>query len=173
MAPGATADRDAALDHLRCQFAAAYDVLLARLAHGLRSQDVAADALHDAYLKLERGSGIGEIRNPIAYLYRMAVNLARNSRRREAIYAPLDAATVDGHPDEAPGPEREALAKLVMDRALAALARLPQQRRDIFLARWRDIRSHADIASQFNLHRRTVQKELARAECFLRAAMQE
>jgi RNA polymerase sigma-70 factor (ECF subfamily) len=71
--------------------------------------------------------------------------------------------------DEAPGPERTALAKQDVGKLLGALAALPEQRREIFLARWRDDLSHREIAALFGVHKRTVQKELAKAERFLRA----
>jgi RNA polymerase sigma-70 factor (ECF subfamily) len=47
---------------------------------------------------------------------------------------------------------------------------LPLQRKQIFLARWRDDKSHDEIAAQFGIHKRTVQKQLARAERFIRSA---
>lgn len=144
-----------------------YERLQARLARALRSPDAAADALHDAYVKLRMGPAIGDVQRPIAYLQRMALNLARNRQRHDALFSP-EPDLLDTLPDDAPGPEREAVARSEMSRALAALDQLPPQRREIFLARWRDDLDQTEIAARFHLHKRTVQKELTRARLFLR-----
>jgi len=145
-----------------------YLALLRRLTAALRSRDDAAAALHDAYVRLGSAPSVGEVRQPFAYLYRMALNLARNSFKREARYCEIDPDRLPLLRDSAPDPEQAALTKIDVSRATDALADLSQRRRDIFLARWRDGLRHAEIAGQFGLHKRTVQKELARAERFLK-----
>lgn len=150
---------------------AEYGVLLARLTGALRSADAATEALHDAYVKLESGAVVGEIRHPLSYLYRMAINLAKNRRRHEMLFTPADAAAVVGLADEAPDSERAVGAKQALARVFDALETLPVQRRDIFLAAWRDEKKQVEIAAEFRLHKRTVQKELARAERHLRTAL--
>lgn len=150
---------------------AEYDVLLTRLTGALRSADAASEALHDAYVKLESGAVVGEIRHPLSYLYRMAINLAKNRRRHEMLFTPADAAAVVGLADEAPDSERSVGARQALARVFDALETLPAQRRDIFLAAWRDEKKQAEIAAEFRLHKRTVQKELARAERHLRTAL--
>lgn len=145
-----------------------YDSLLTRLSAHLRSPEAAADALHDVYVKLKAAPAIGEVRRPRSYLYRMAVNLAMNRRRGDWRVVNMDVAELSEFPDGAPDQESAALAMDEMDRALQALHSLPIRRRAIFLARWRDEKSQADIAAEFGLHKRSVQKELARAESYLR-----
>lgn len=162
---------DAALDRLRILLATEYDMLLARLTGALRSSDAATEALHDAYLKLESGAAVGEVRHPISYLYRMAINLAKNRRRHEMLFTPVDIAAIVGLPDDAPDPERAASARQTLSRVFNTLEALPVQRRDIFLAAWRDEKTQVQIATEFRLHKRTVQKELARAERHLRSAL--
>ncbi|CCW17639.1 hypothetical protein EBBID32_19800 [Sphingobium indicum BiD32] len=162
---------DAPLDRLRILLETEYDLLLVRLSGVLRSPDAATEALHDAYLKLGSGAAIGEVRKPLSYLYRMAINLAKNRRRHEMLFTPADAAAVVGLTDEAPDPERAAGARLALARVLDALETLPTQRRGIFLAAWRDEKTQVAIAAEFGLHKRTVQKELARAERHLRTAL--
>ncbi len=162
---------DAALERLLALLEAEYDLLLLRLTGALRSADAATEALHDAYLKLQSGAAIGEVRKPIAYLYRMAINQAKNRRRHEMLFTPADAAAVVDLTDDAPDPERAAGARLALARVLDALETLPTQRRDIFLAAWRDEKTQVEIAAKFAIHKRTVQKELARAERHLRTAL--
>lgn len=168
-APAVAGGREDQLLNLRNVLEADYAGLVQRLARTLRSHDKAREALHEAYLKLSHAPAVGEVRNPLAYLYRMTLNLAHNARLRDARSAGAATGIVQDLRDEAPDPERTALARRDVDRLLAMLARLPERRRDIFLARWRDELSHGEIAARFGIHKRTVQKELARAERILRA----
>jgi RNA polymerase sigma-70 factor (ECF subfamily) len=145
-----------------------YASLVGRLTAALRSHDDAVAALHDAYVRLAKAPAVDEVRQPFAYLYRMALNLARNSLKREAKYIEIDQGRLFDLPDDAPDPERATLIKIDASRASDVLAHLSERRREIFLARWRDGLGHAEIAVQFGVHKRTVQKELARAERILK-----
>jgi DNA-directed RNA polymerase specialized sigma24 family protein len=58
-----------------------------------------------------------------------------------------------------------------LNRALRALHTLPVKRQAIFLAKWRDEKTQAEIAAEFGLHLRSVQKELARVEAYLRKVL--
>jgi RNA polymerase sigma-70 factor (ECF subfamily) len=80
----------------------------------------------------------------------------------------MDDAAVHEIPDGAPDQEAAALATDEMNRALQALHALPVRRQAIFLAKWRDEKSQGEIAAEFGLHKRSVQKELTRAELYLR-----
>lgn len=162
---------DASRERLLVLLETEYDLLIVRLSGALHSPDAAVEALHDAYLKLKSCAAVGEIRNPRSYLYRMAINLAKNRRRHEMLFPHADAVAVVDLTDDAPDPERAVSARLALARVLDALETLPAQRRDIFLAAWRDEKTQSDIAAQFGLHKRTVQKELARAERYLRTAL--
>jgi RNA polymerase sigma-70 factor (ECF subfamily) len=155
---------------LLAAFGLDYEKLRSRLAKALRSPDLAADALHDAYLKLRTCPAIGDVQRPTAYLHRMALNLASNRRRHETFFSPGQSDPAD-LVDEAPGPERVVAARHEMTRALAALDQLPPRRKAIFLARWQDDLDQAEIAARFHLHKRTVQKELSRAQLYLRARL--
>jgi RNA polymerase sigma factor (sigma-70 family) len=148
-----------------------YLILLHRLSHRLHSQEAAEDALHDVYVKLRSYPDIGEIRSHRAYLYRMGLNLAKNHIRAHSRTAMVDDFILALVPDIAPDPEQVAFARLEMDRALEALHAMPERRRQLFLARWRDGKPQAEIALEFGLHKRSVQKELARAETFLRKVL--
>ncbi|MGE6695112.1 MULTISPECIES: RNA polymerase sigma factor [Sphingomonadaceae] len=148
-----------------------YPLLLQRLSNHLRSRDAAEEALHDVYLKLRSEPTIANLRNPRAYLYRMAINLSLNQRRSENRTKTLDDTAIAHLADEQPDPERVVLASDEIGRALSALHSLSSKRRDIFLARWRDEKSQAQIALEFGLHKRSVQKELSKAEAYLRRVL--
>jgi RNA polymerase sigma-70 factor (ECF subfamily) len=151
-----------------------YDELVRKLSRRLGSADAATEALHDAYVRIEAGNEIGAVNSPRAYLLRMATNLASNRRRadRRLLTADEIDALVD-LADENPGPERAAQASKDIAIVLEALGQLPTLRRDIFLASWADRKSPAEIARRFGVHVRTVQREVRRAQAFLRPFFDE
>ncbi len=165
---------DASRLQLRSLLQAQYADLVKRLARRLGSTDAATEALHDAYLRLERSAEIGPVASPRAYLLRMAANLASNRRRadRRLLTAVEVSALVD-LPDREPDPERTAQARADIQAVLRALEALPKVRRDVFLASWVDRLPHAEIAARFGLHVRTVQKEIRRTEEHLREFFME
>lgn len=148
-----------------------YVLLLTQLSARLRSPDIAADALHDAYVKLRSRPPISDLRQPTAYLYRMAINLASNSRRKDVRSISTAMAEFEGLPDGMPDPERSALAIREMEQMFAALHDLAPRSRAIFLARWRDEKTNEEIAAAFAIHKRSVQKDLARTESHLRTKL--
>ncbi|MBS89672.1 MULTISPECIES: RNA polymerase sigma factor [unclassified Sphingobium] len=148
-----------------------YATLLARLSAHFRSPEAAAEALHDVYVKLRADPSIGDLHSPRSYLYRMAVNLAKNRSRSDWRTVHKDDAELSEFPDGAPDQEAVVLATDEMSRALQALHALPIRRQAIFLAKWRDEKTQGEIAAEFGLHKRSVQKELARAEKYLRKVL--
>ena len=94
-----------------------YAALLIKLSAYLRSPDAAAEALHETYVKLRSQPPITDLRQPRAYLYRMAINLALNSRRKDIRTVTKVMSEFEALPDGAPDPER-------------SVARRENQRRD-------------------------------------------
>lgn len=134
------------------------------LARRLGSADLAEDALQDTFLRLERDNELGDIRNPKAYLRRMAINIATN--RRIADNRRLSISETDillELADETPDPARAMEARSEIEAMKRALLELPARRRDIFLASWVDGIPHQDIAQRFGISVRTVQIELKAA----------
>jgi RNA polymerase sigma factor (sigma-70 family) len=157
------------LQTLRNVLTSDYGPLVRRLARRLNSRDKAQEALHETFLKLNAAPLVGEVRNPFAYVYRMTLNLAHNARQREARMIPVAPSLLHALADEAPSPERDALARVDVGKMHDILASFPERRRAIFLARWRDDLTHGEIALRLGIHKRTVQKELAKTERLLRA----
>ncbi|WP_202948596.1 RNA polymerase sigma factor [Novosphingobium sp. AP12] len=152
-------------------FESDYVLLLQRLSGRLGSREAAVEALHDTYIKLRSRPEIGQVKNPRAYLYRMAMNLAKNRRRNEARIVPFAIAAFLDLPDTAPSQDRAIGAEQAIKLAVAALRSQSIKRQEIFLAKWRDDKSQAEIAADFGMHKRSVQKELAKAEAFVRATL--
>ncbi|TCM13977.1 RNA polymerase sigma-70 factor (ECF subfamily) [Novosphingobium sp. PhB165] len=164
-----THGEDTQAEALQRAFVAIYKELLASLEGPLGSRDAALDALQDASLKLASEPEIGPVRNPYAYLRRMALNLGRNRRRAVARFVPVDKTWLDAIADEEPDPERIAAARADLASTVAALDELPERRRLVFLDKWMHGLSLDEIARSRGIHRRTVQKELERTAAFLRA----
>jgi RNA polymerase sigma-70 factor, ECF subfamily len=144
---------------LRRSLLASYSDLIGRLTRRLGSPDLAAEALHETYLRLEQPGNIGEVANPESYLYRAAVNTAANIRRsdsrhlgEEEIKALLDIS------DDAPDPERIVLARAEVDSLRRALAELPERQSVVFSEVMFDNTPYPVLAERFGVSTRTIYK---------------
>lgn len=148
---------------LRNLLTRSYDDLVRRLSVRLGSSELAREALQDTYLRLDRPLP-GPLRNPAAYLFRMALNAGRNRRAADARY--LSAGEVEALayiPDEAPLPSAVVESRQELKLLTAALDELPLRRREIALAAWARALSHKEIAAEFGISVRTVQTEIKNA----------
>jgi RNA polymerase sigma factor (sigma-70 family) len=137
--------------------------LVARLGNA----EEADDLLQELFLKAELAQP-GEVREPAAYLFRMAQNLARDHRRerqrarkREADWA--DSETVTMGTDtvaDAPSAEAALAAKQRIAAIRGALAELSPQCRRVFMLHKFDGVSHRDIARIAGISRSTVEKHM-------------
>lgn len=142
---------------------ASYDDLKRILAQKIGSEDAAADALHDTFVRLNAPLEIGAVKSPRAYLLRIALRLAAERRRSEQRGAPTDAELLFDVVDDAPDPARIVEARSEIERLKIALTDMPRRRRAILIAAAVDDMSSAEIAARFGVTRRTVQIELRRA----------
>ncbi len=159
---------------LRQTLAASYDALVRKLTRRLGSADLADDALHDAWLKLEAEPDPAKIRDPFAYVLRVATNEATEVRRREARRAAMlgqggeqgsgsTGRTGLEAADEMPDPEQIAIARSEWTALKAAIKGLPARQREIVLAAWGENKSYDEIAVQHGVSVRTIQIEVKRA----------
>jgi len=154
--------------HLRRSLLASYSDLVGRLTRRLGSSDLAAEALHETYLRLEQPGNIGEVANPESYLFRAAVNTAANLRRTDSRY--LSMAEIHALleiPDEAPDPERIALARGEIDALKRVLAELPKRQSVVFSEIIFQNTPYPVLAERFGVSTRTIYKdvEAALAHC--------
>lgn len=141
-----------------------YDDLRRRLTHRLGSVDLASEALHEVYLRLDGTESPGVVASPTAYLFRAACNVATDVRRADS-RRPL-ATTSDGIndvPDRAPGPDGIVEAKVEFSALVNAINALPPRQRAILIAARYEQIPRAEIARRFKISRRAVQFELQRA----------
>lgn len=151
-----------------------YEELKQRLAFRLGNADVASDALHDAYVRLQRREQTDSsetldphIAQPAAYLQRMAVHLAIDRDRtveRRLTIAEVDEALEIADP--APGPAKIAEGREDLLQLLREMETLPRRRREILLAVRLDGATREQLAARFKISMRTVDRELEKAYAF-------
>jgi RNA polymerase sigma factor (sigma-70 family) len=154
---------------LRHRLLSGYDEFVRRLGRRLGSTDLAREVIHETYLRFERVGDMEPVRNPDGYIFRTAINIAKNRDviKRRYLNASETEALI-GIPDEAPDPARIAEARSEAQLLQQALAQLPPRRREIFVASWVDETPHPELARRYGVHLRTIQRELEQAARFVR-----
>jgi RNA polymerase sigma factor (sigma-70 family) len=142
------------------------------LLHRLRNGEDAQDLAQEAYLRLLRVKRTELVRQPRAYLYRIAANLVSEYRLREQReLVAFDSAALEAVSDELPDPRTDHEANAAeLERIADLLASWPPLYRAIFVLRKRDGLSHQEIARELNISIHTVKKYLARALALCRHA---
>jgi RNA polymerase sigma-70 factor, ECF subfamily len=149
---------------LRAALSADYEGLAKRLAICLGSADLAREALHEAFLRAERATDDATVRSPADYLFRTAINVAKDRRKRDKHLLSADEiAAITEIPDERPDPFAVVADRLELKEFSKALAELPDRRRNVFIAAHLEQVSHQDIADRFGINARTVAFDLQHA----------
>jgi RNA polymerase sigma factor (sigma-70 family) len=141
------------------------------LAARLGSQDDAQDVLQELYLHIDRADPASEIRDPVAYIFRTAANLARDYVRTRRRTAARDLAwarlqhSMDGSEalDDSPSAEQSVDAKQRVSAVHRALAELSPQCRRVFTLHKFEGLSHQQVAARANISRSTVEKHMSTA----------
>jgi RNA polymerase sigma-70 factor, ECF subfamily len=110
---------------------------------------------------VDRVSETVSVRSPLDYLFRTAINVAKDRRKSDSrlLSAAEIAAFVD-IPDEGPDPLRVLESRIELEELEKALAELPERRRQVFVAAHVEHLPHADIAMRFGINIRTVEFDL-------------
>lgn len=139
-----------------------YPQLARRLAGRLGSIDRANEALNDTYVRLHRANAeMSEPRDPDSYLYRMAMNIARNRARSDALHlSALEIEVLLELPDDAPDPLRVAEGRSDLEAVRRTLDGLPERRGAIFRRVWDEGASYAAVAEEFGIAERTARHEM-------------
>jgi RNA polymerase sigma factor (sigma-70 family) len=159
---------------LRTSLVARYMQLRDRLAARLGSQDLASEALHETWLRLESGSELSPVANPEAYLYRAALNNAwQLSARERRVLGMVEIDAILEVADDAPDPERVAIAKSEVAALRRILNKLTRRQRDVFLESYIGNVSHDELAARYKVSVRTIQSELREALLHVASTMME
>lgn len=140
-----------------------YDLLRRRLAACLGSNDQATDCLHEAWLRLGDMTVSSAIRNPSAYVYQVARNLAVDSQRRSQRWPLSSDAEIDAVSDPAPGPERIAEARSRIRAIDHAMRGLPYRHQAILVAVRGDELARQEVARRHGMSVRGVDAVLRQA----------
>ncbi len=149
---------------LRSQLTESYEDLVKRLTWRLGSRDFAYEALHETYVRLGRVAEATPIQSPKDYIFRVAINVAKDRQRAENYR--VSAAEVDAVldiDDETTGPDRIAEARSDIEAFRRALAELPPRPREVLRSISIDGARPQDVADRLHVSLRTVESDLKRA----------
>ncbi|MDX3934516.1 sigma-70 family RNA polymerase sigma factor [Stenotrophomonas sp.] len=149
---------------LRSLFLDHYEAFRKRLRRRLGSDDLAMDALQETWLRVERMGSVQPQRNPVAYLFRMAVNAATDQRIAHGRV--LTGAEVEALMDESPDyldPSDVAHGRSEIAALAEALRELPERQRAILIAARIDQQPIDTIADQHGVSSRMIGKDLKKA----------
>lgn len=136
------------------------------------SKDVAGDALQETWMRLETMPEMGPVANPDAYLMRMATHAAIDHHRRELRHLhEEEIEEVLDIPDELADPARILAARREVQALEEIMRSMPARRKAILVAARIDGRLNTEIAQQFGLSRRTVERELDLATQYCNACL--
>jgi RNA polymerase sigma-70 factor (ECF subfamily) len=141
-----------------------YTDIKQRLTRYLGSADLASEALHETWLRLQRGGELAAVRNADAYLYSMAINMAANRRRAEK--RRLTTQEVDALleiADDAPDAGHVLEARVELDALVSIIGELPVRQQAVLLAARLEGAPRRDIAARFGISERLVQRDLQQA----------
>jgi RNA polymerase sigma-70 factor (ECF subfamily) len=149
---------------LRTIFLEQRPMLLRLLAARLGSRADAEDALQDMWLRLDQLAD-RSIAQPVAFLYRVANNLATDRCIARARRAARDAAWLDGQPvaDDLPDAERALLARGELRAIQAAIDAMPERMSTALRLFRIERQSQRVIADQLGISVSGVEKLLQRA----------
>ena len=141
-----------------------YNDFRSQLRRRLGSDDLAHDAMQEAYLKVSDLPASGSIQQPAAYLFRVALNIAEDQRRRDSrLLTGVEISELINMTDEAADPARIAQGRSQIDAFRRALRGLPERTQQMLLAARVQELPHAEIARRYGVSERVVSKELKRA----------
>ncbi|SHI46618.1 RNA polymerase sigma factor [Pollutimonas bauzanensis] len=153
-----------------------YDALRAQIAHRLGgSQEMAADALHDAYVRLASQADLDDVKFPRTYLVNTAVNSAIDRIRKDVRLVNDDdiEAIFEQARDECPGQERELLGRERMAQVMAVLNQLPPRQSELLVSH----RVHGEetelLAKRWGISARMIRREIQKANDACLAALEK
>jgi RNA polymerase sigma-70 factor, ECF subfamily len=146
---------------LRGQLVENYNGLVRKLTRRLGSSDFAHEALHETFLRLERVTDAVQVRSPIDYIFRIAINIAKDRQKARNVRAGV--AEIDALLDicdEKPEPARIVEARSEVEAFKRALAQLPARPREVLHSIAVEGQSAEQVAARCGVSVRTVEGDL-------------
>jgi RNA polymerase sigma factor (sigma-70 family) len=137
-------------------------------------RETAGELAHESFVRLMAVEGNDTIMDPRAFLFRIAGNLVIDHWRANPVRPEqFDDITEHGYlASEAPGPERYAAARQVLERLRWAVDGLPPKCRLIFIRHKFDGITQSSLAAEFGISLNAVEKHLIRALVRLRQCLE-
>jgi RNA polymerase sigma factor (sigma-70 family) len=130
------------------------------------------DVCQEVYLRLLRFDRSEVVKNPQAYLYRVAANVAHDFKLRRARWTGLDDSTLDELAVEA-SPEQLFETDTRASALARAMAALPPLPRAALVLQYHESLTYEQIAERLGVSRRVVKRAIARGYALMRTALQE
>lgn len=155
---------EANINALRALLLQSYGELKIRLTQRLGSPDLAGDALQDTWVRLQRAKSANEVRSPANYLFRIALNAARDRLKAERrLLTGAEVEQLLDLADKTPDPARIAEARSDLRAVERFIMELPPRQRDILVAARLDGLPRQEIAMRLGISLSLVEKELRQA----------
>jgi RNA polymerase sigma factor (sigma-70 family) len=145
--------------------------LLSYFLRRVRDRAQAEDLVQDALLRVIRASGCEVIEHPESYVFKVAANLLKDSRRHAVRHPTVTGAAVEedaaGEVEEAlideRSPERVLDGETSLAQVLQALSELNELTRNVFVLFRLEHMKQKDIAALYGIAQSTVEKHVMRA----------
>lgn len=149
---------------LRRQLVENYDALVRHLTRRLGSSDVAYEALHETFVRLDGVAEATEVHRPASYIFRTAINVAKNHRKAQSYRVP--ASEIDALievSDDTPDPARIAEARSDFEAFERALMQLPERPRTVLRMMSLEGKTAQETADHLGVSVRTVAADYRQA----------
>jgi RNA polymerase sigma factor (sigma-70 family) len=157
---------------LETTFIENHSTLLQLVKRYIGCSDTAEELVQEAYLRVMQLEVVNEITNLPGYLFRVAINLAKDHMRRSSLTEPDSSSLLDDQlACTQPSPDTVTQVRQELDILERLISELPPQCQRIFLLCKIQHLSHAEIAEQLNISPRTVEKQIGKALKILRDRM--
>jgi RNA polymerase sigma factor (sigma-70 family) len=160
---------------LLAAFEAHYDELTAFVRRRVNCPALAADIVQEVYVRLAGGSAPGIVRNPRAFLYRVAGNLAIDHLRQNRARARYIIPSPPSEDVQSPEPSADMVVQSREEIAILqrTVLELPEKCREAFLLYKGHGLSMKAVAEILHLSPKTVEKHIAKAMVHCRLRLRE
>jgi RNA polymerase sigma factor (sigma-70 family) len=168
----ATAPNNVPAEQLRSELSARFQrPLMSFFLRRIKDRSLAEDLTQDVLLKVVRASERGQIERADSYVFKVAINLLRDHRRRAqragpAVFIPIEEdfeGQLESELVEAISPERVLLSEDSLADVLRSLEELGELTRNIFILFRLENMKQKDIAALYGIGQSTVEKHVVKA----------
>lgn len=145
------------------------------LIRGRVEPDEAADIVQETYCRVQQGADVDSIRNPRAFLFRVASNIRFNERKRRRSIVERDLIDIDGVdiPSEAPSAYRSFQGEQDLELVRAAFEELNDTCREAFVMNRFEGLTFVQIAARLDISVSMVEKHVARAVSHMKKRLED